>query len=169
MGESKTERASNWLSPLCCLDLASLMPLFVRLTETRGVAASLPKRKDFAMTGFAPVFSARIGCKYRPKKAPRSKTTTMLLAMAGLSFVLPVCFIGGVLLGLISKKPETPAIAQAAVFHQIQRAALAVDSIPQRATKVAAKRKDSPKALAAPPSREHHRQKSLNRVGASSV
>jgi hypothetical protein len=92
------------------------------------------------MTAFAPVFSPRVGCKYRPKKAPRSKVATMLITLARLGFVLSVCFIGGVLLGLFSQKSELPRVAEAALsLHQTQEAqddsAVAADSASRRAAK----------------------------------
>ena len=50
------------------------------------------------MTAFASVFSPRVGCKYRPKKVPRTKAPTMLMVLAKLGFVLAFGLIGGVLL-----------------------------------------------------------------------
>jgi hypothetical protein len=110
--------------------------------ETRRVAVFLPThqtRKELAMIAFAPVFFPRVGCKYRPKKAPRSEAA-MLITLARLGFVLSVCFIGGVLLGLFSQKSETPRVAEAALsLHQTQEAqegsAVAADSASRRAAK----------------------------------
>jgi len=73
----------------------------------------------------------------------------MLIALARLGFVLAVCFVGGVLLGLISQKSETPRVAEAALsLHQTRDvqddSAVAVGSVSRRA---AAKRKASPEAF----------------------
>jgi hypothetical protein len=73
----------------------------------------------------------------------------MLIVLARLGFVLAVGFIGGVLLGLISLKSETPRLAEAALsLHQTQDthdSAVAVDSVSRRKV-VTAKRKVSPEA-----------------------
>jgi hypothetical protein len=87
------------------------------------------------MTAFASVFSPRVGCKYRPKKVPRTKAPTMLMVLARLGFVLAFGLIGGVLLGMISPESQSPRLAEAAPsLHQTQ------DRV------VAAKRKTSPEA-----------------------
>ena len=73
------------------------------------------------MTAFASVFSPRVGCKYRPKKVPRTKAPTMLMVLARLGFVLAFGLIGGVLLGMISPESQSPRLAEAAPsLHQTQ-------------------------------------------------
>jgi hypothetical protein len=95
------------------------------------------------MTAFAPVFSRGVGCKYRPKKAPRTKAATMLIMLARLGFAVAVAFIAGALLGLIPLTSETPRLAMS--VHQTQdkdNSRVAVDSVSSRAARVA-KRKTS--------------------------
>jgi hypothetical protein len=102
------------------------------------------------MTAFAPVFSRGLGCKYRPKKAPRTKAATMLIMPARLSFAVAmlarlgfavaVAFIAGALLGLIPLTSEAPQLAEATLLLHQQKAqdnsAVALDSVSRHAARV---------------------------------
>ena len=92
------------------------------------------------MTAFAPIFSRGLGCKYRPKKAPRTKAATMLIMPARLSFAVAVAFIAGALLGLIPLTSEAPQLAEATLLLHQQKAqdnsAVALDSVSRHAARV---------------------------------